>query len=280
MVSEKQIASTGKNLDEIVEKVKKETNNKKIKNKRNDLKKTKKNNTKKETKTNKAESKTNNKVEIKIENKVNISKKKISNNKLSSSDKKKIVLLGLVAIMLILVFAMLVIFPFGFYKYSFPVNGIYFLSNEHTPTSFVQEFRNADTIYISPLMVENKVQPLMVNSLNLWQVVSIMNGKQAIQLIRVADDSGNIQHCYTNNGDPTQNELVEVSKCLEVLNDNEKTRVLIEEGRERVMIEKNKVTVFSSIGVMSQVNFIVISEIFPNAQEALDIINQKIYGIN
>ena len=52
-----------------------------------------------------------------------------------------------------------------------------------------------------------------------------------------------------------------------------------EEGSARALIEKNKLSVFAREEIASQVNFIVMLEIFPNAREALDIVNEKIYGL-
>ena len=182
---------------------------------------------------------------------------------------------------ILVVIAIITLFNMFFvpaYAYNFEVNGINYSSNYFTPSEFKEIIKNQDLVYVSPVFEENNAEPIMANAMNLWQVVLIVNHIEAIQLIRSVDSENNLLYCNTNYGDPTKNVILEADECKTILNNN--FSVFIETGNPNVILDQNAIIIYSNSGNMSNVNFSVISEVFPNAKEALDIVNEKIYGIN
>jgi hypothetical protein len=248
--------ASSKNIQDIVSNVKKKSSTKKNQEKKNTTKKT----TKKQ-----------------VKNKLPVKKtpaKQIKNTK------KKINSLQLIAGAVIVVLIIAIIYFSFFYSpytYAFKVNGIPHYSNEYVPTEFFEIVKAQETIYVSPIMEDGKASPIFANVLNLWQIVLISNDINAIQLIRTTDSSGNLKGCYTNFGDVMQSEMISVEECNLIIQ-NEFV-ILPEEGNPSVLMEGNKLYVFANEEIASQINFVVMSEIFPNARDALDIINETIYGL-
>ncbi len=208
--------------------------------------------------------------------------KKISKKRSSVIKKKYLPIIGII-IIVIIAFVLTFSFlsnPCGISKFSFTIQGIPYCSNTYTPTSFFDEFTQNNTYYVSPILEESGADPLIANAMNLWQVVLIGNGKETVQLIRVKVD-GQISYCYTNKGDVQTAEQISLEECNSIINNKENTIVLLEEGREKIVMEKNKLQIYTSNSkVIGQVNFAVIKQFFPNAQTILDTVNEKIYGIN
>ncbi|MBT4870084.1 MAG: hypothetical protein HON47_00730 [Candidatus Diapherotrites archaeon] len=168
----------------------------------------------------------------------------------------------------------------GLSKFNFTIQGIDYCSNTTVPETFFGEFEQNETVYISPILDEVGADQLVVNAMNLWQVVLIGNEIDAIQLIRVKKED-QISYCFTNDGDVKTAERIELAECNNILNDSANAVVFLEEGREKVLMENKKIWIYSSTSkVVGQVNFAIIKQIFPNAQNILDIVNEKIYGIN
>ena len=214
---------------------------------------------------------------------------KMNEKKVSKKQKKNPLLqknvLAIIAIFIVLVIIFVSVFsvvnsPCAFSKYSFSISGIPFCSNTYTPTTFFNEFSQNEMVYVSPILDEAGADQLVVNAMNLWQVILIGNDINATQLIRVrANDQ--IVYCYTNKGDVQTADKISLEACNQILNNNELAIVFLENGREKVVMEKNKIWIYSSRSeVIGQVNFAIIKQIFPNAQSILDIVNEKIYGIN
>ena len=214
---------------------------------------------------------------------------KMNEKKVSKKQKKNPLLqknvLAIIAIFIILVIIFISAFsvinsPCGFSKYSFEIQGIPYCSNTYTPTTFFNEFSQNKMVYVSPILDELGADQFTVNAMNLWQVVLIGNNISATQLIRVRVN-GQISYCYTNVGDVQTAEKITLEECNQILNNKENAVVFLEEGKEKVVMESNKIWIYSSTSkVVGQVNFAIIKQIFPNAQSILDKVNEKIYGIN
>jgi len=217
------------------------------------------------------------KKESNLEEKISTSKN-IEKENLKKTDFK---LIFLVALAIVLLGVVYIYFssPNGGYTYFFNRGGINYYSNILTPNESFTQLKQQSVVYVSPILEENKASPYFTNSLNLWQIVLIGNKINPIQLIRVTENNELI-YCYTNFGNVTDSNQISVQNCKAVLNNNENFVVYIEEGNKGVLLENNKITVSSKETESGQVNFAVIKEIFPNAQEILDIVNQKIYGIS
>jgi hypothetical protein len=86
---------------------------------------------------------------------------------------------------------------------SFERNGVHYYSNDYSPVEFFGAIKDANEIYVSPGLIEGKADQLVVNSMNLWQVVLIAEGRKAIQLVRAYDSEsgqreGRLLYCQTN----------------------------------------------------------------------------------
>ncbi len=258
--------ANGRNIEDIVSKVQSESKGKKAKTKKKTVKKAVKNaKVVKPIKQKKSSPK-----KIKKDNKTTKTIKK-SNNNLT-------LIVGIIVVILVIGAISFSLF-YTPYDYAFKLNGISYYSNEYTPSEFFEVLKTKEQVFISPIMEDGKASPIFANVLNLWQVVLISNEIDAVQLIRTTDSSGNLMGCYTNNGSVTQSELISVDACNIILNSQDNFVIVPEVGNARVLIEKNKLSVFAREEIASQVNFIVMSEIFPNAREALDRVNEKIYGL-
>jgi hypothetical protein len=191
------------------------------------------------------------------------------------NDKKAFFLIGFAVILLLILFYSL--FFYNPYKYSFVINDVPYNSNYFTPNGFFNVIKNESEVFVSPALNEKDVSPIVVNAMQLWNVILNFQGTKVIQLVRVFDD-GQLVYCQTNDGNVELNKVLSKQDCEEILNGKEWV-VLINEGKIGVIIEENKVIISSPRDESSVINFIVIKEIFPDAQQAFDIINQKIYGI-
>ncbi len=187
-------------------------------------------------------------------------------------------LITAVIIILALVF---IYFNFFYSPYTYVINrgGVTYYSNVFTPSESFSQLKQSEKVYVSPFLEENNASVFFTNSMNLWQVVLIGNNIMPIQLIRVKTNN-ELVYCYTNYGSVFDSNQISVDECNQILNNNENFVILIEEGNTSVILESNKIIVSSSEGQTSQLNFNILKEIFPNAQNILDMVNQKIYGIN
>jgi hypothetical protein len=185
------------------------------------------------------------------------------------------IILGSIIVLIIII----LLFFNQSYTYQINRSGINYYSNEFTPTESFNQLKNQETVYVSPLLEENNASVFFTNAMNLWQIVLIGNDINAIQLIRV-EENNEFVYCYTNEGNVKESKQITVEECNQILNNEDNFKVLIEEGSSRVILENNKISVFSSEENSGITNFSVIREAFVNAQNILDIVNQKIYGIN
>ncbi|HNV01227.1 MAG TPA: hypothetical protein PKK60_02250 [archaeon] len=235
--------------------------------------KQKENSTKKETKSQDSEKdiKVKEKVDLKkTEHKKHVSKKEFL-------QKNKLLLFGVIFILVVFI---LFFFFMNTYKYSFVLGGVKFVSNEYTPTEFFNDFKTKQTVYVSPVMIDTKADPIVVNVLNLWQIVLIGNSINAIQLIRATNENGNILYCYTNDGNVLMNKQITLNECNEIINDSKNTIILIETGNEsKAVLSKNKLVVYSQVNSINATNFSIMKQIFPNTEELIRIVNESVYGL-
>jgi len=219
------------------------------------------------------------KVEVIKDNKV-VKKKKEEPNPLLQKNFLIVVALIIIVIIAFVGVSSITNTPCGVSKFGFTIGGISYCSNTYVPEAFFEEFRENELVYVSPILDEIGADQFVVNAMNLWQVILIGNEIDAVQLIRVKAD-GQINYCYTNQGDVKTAKEITLEECNNILNNPENAVVFLEDGREKVLLENKKMWIYSSTNkVIGQVNFAVIKQMFPNAQTILDIVNEKIYGIN
>ncbi|MEK6958806.1 MAG: hypothetical protein AABW59_02045 [archaeon] len=187
-----------------------------------------------------------------------------------------------VAIVVLIAAIIFVISIYGSCRFSFEVEGVKYCSDLYTPTEFFEMFRQEKAIFISPRMTENAADPFLVNAMNLWLVVLNANGINTTQLIRVDNPAGTMAYCYTNLGDFNVSQQMPLEECNKILGDKNNVFVFIDKSssNEAFLSNKRIEIRYASSAEAGKVNFSVIKQAFPNAQRVIDIINEKIYGVN
>ena len=219
--------------------------------------------------------------EVITEKKVVKKTKKKKQNPLKQKNVLIVAALIIILIISLIISTTMLTSPCGFSRFSFSINGLSYCSNQFVPTVFFEEFKELDEVYVAITLVENDYDPLEVNALLLWQVALNSEQKKSIQLVKAIDKQGNLLYCSTNEGDVKIETKLSKEECQILLNDSNKFFVLIENGPEKVILEENKLIIYSSTyKVISQINFEVIKQIFPDAEKNRLIANEKIYGIN
>lgn len=199
--------------------------------------------------------------------------------KAKDSNKTQLII-GTITVIIILAIVYMLFF-YQPYTFAVQANGITYYSNEYTPTTFFLEFNQNERIYISPTMTESGMNNLAANAMNLWLVVLAGNNITPIQLIRVQSEDGQLEYCYTNNGDVKTSEELSKEECQAIIDNPEYAKVILEtNGTNTVYLEKNKATVNAqSFEVISQVNFFVMKKGFPNAEDVVLKVNTGIANI-
>lgn len=219
----------------------------------------------------------------KKEDKKSSNKKTTKNEESSKSSKKnnfkfdKKWLIGIAILIIIIIIFYFLFVP----QYAYQINRgrLNYYSNTQTPSESFNQLKASEIVYVSPILEENNASVFFTNAMNLWQVILIGNGIETVQLIRVTENNEFV-YCYTNEGDVKGNKQITVEECNQILNNKNNFVVLIEEGERKVILENNKIVVYSSEQYSGQVNFAILKEAFNNAQVILDTVNQKIYGIS
>jgi hypothetical protein len=227
-----------------------------------------------------SESKINSNANLKIKIENIIDNKSIINNldKTSENNYKKFILPLLLVVVLIVIGY--VAFFQNNYTFEIESNGIMYYSNDYTPLTFFQDFKQNQTVYVSPIASENGMSNLTVNAMNLWLVVLAGNKINPVQLIRMEND-GELIQCYTNDGNVNVSRELTVDECKAILNNPENAKVLINFGENNeVFLEKNKIIINSEkVEVVSQVNLFVLKKGFSNAEEIIYNVNTGISNI-
>jgi len=201
----------------------------------------------------------------------------------ASKDKRKLIIL--IIVLVIIVAAALLASTFLLnppQKYVFTIDGISYQSNSYAPSEFFNEFKQNTVVYISPKITGGSSQ-FLTNEMQLWTTVLTAKGIKTILLIRV-EAPGEIAFCQTNDGNVMKSEQISFEQCNALLNNSGNAVVAIEKNasENKVLLSKNRIDVFStgndSLG--SYVNFSVIKQMFPDAQEILDAVNIRISGVN
>lgn len=194
----------------------------------------------------------------------------------------KIAAVCIIVLVVLVAIAAMFLLPTNMYKYNFTINGVNYKSNTYTPTEFGDEFKQNTTVYVSPKLIENGADQYVANAMNLWLVILNANNIDTIQLIRTTDAQGNMLGCYTNEGDVRTSKMISTQECNAILDDSSKAFIFIELASEdRVILSKNKLDIMSSKQAnLGPTNFAVMEEMFPNAKEMLDKVNQIIYNVN
>jgi hypothetical protein len=214
-------------------------------------------------------------------NNLNIDSKPISNEsvdlKKSSFFKDNFKLIFVVLIALIVgVFIIAPLFS-NPYKFVFEVNGVNYKSNEYVPSEFFKRLADSETIVVSPKILGEVTSQPVVNTVNGWLVAGIGNGKNMIQLFRIVDNQGNLTSCYSNDGNVLSSRVLSSSDCLDYMN-KPYDFVFIEIGNNEVILEGNKMTIFSKVENLESLNYNIVSQIFPNLNDLYARSNQIIYG--
>ncbi|MDD3159495.1 MAG: hypothetical protein PHQ98_00830 [Candidatus ainarchaeum sp.] len=193
----------------------------------------------------------------------------------------KFTLITILVIIIALFVAIVYIYPIfaNPYRFTFALDGVTYKSNEYVPAEFFQIVKNSENIVVSPMILGTEVNQPIVNTINLWLVAGVGNGKNMIQLLRIVDEKSNLVSCYTNDGNYTSVRQLNVTECNQMLSNENYTFILIESGKNEVILEKNKMRILSLQDNLQELNYSIINTIFPNAKELYDYANQSIYSV-
>ncbi|MGI6589991.1 MAG: hypothetical protein ACOX1V_05025 [Candidatus Iainarchaeum sp.] len=197
-------------------------------------------------------------------------------------ENKTLLIFASVMLFLVILFLIYSIFLSNPFKYSFNINGVDFVSNEFTPSSFFKEFRKNESFLVSVDVVDNSSNAWVVNSMNLWLVALNADKKETLLVVRNVDSKGILSDCLTNDANVLNSRVISKSECEGLLNDINKARIIISlSNKNFVLFEKNKLSVFASgVNTISGVNYVVIKEMYSNFDDVLTLINQKIGSVN
>ncbi|MCX6804061.1 MAG: hypothetical protein NTY48_05860 [Candidatus Diapherotrites archaeon] len=191
-------------------------------------------------------------------------------------------ILAVVVLVLIVILVVFALFFMPKYKYSFNNGGVEFVSNEFTPSEFFPKFRSNDSFVVSIDLKFGESNSWTVNAMNLWVVALNADKKNVHFLVRSFDAQGKIVSCMTNDANILSSRELSTSECGALLNDSNKGLVIIRLASEdSAVLSKNKLEIFASgTKTISMVNYIVIKEIYPDFDQLLAIINERINSVN
>lgn len=151
-------------------------------------------------------------------------------------------------------------------------------SGENNPYSLFASFPENSVFLISPQMNEktDAVDHAMFNGMALFLQVIEGNGKKAVQVIRVYDESNSLSYCLTNFGDVNKSERLEADACLDYLSPQNGALVLIEFpdselSQPSLEISEGRLVVRpSSNDDIGKTSFLALRILFKNSQEIIE----------
>lgn len=177
-------------------------------------------------------------------------------------------------------YVMLNIGPLSTYKYSVEKKGVEFVSNDAPPADMLEEIKASGAFIVSPAFVEQGPEnSYMTGSLTLFNTVLTAKQKRITVVARITGEKGAIVGCQSNLGDVKQNTDLSVAACMAAIGDSSSARVFIELPgeklqRPRVVLEKGVIRVYpSSFEGVSDVSFIVLENMYPDAKSIVDRVN-------
>lgn len=202
-------------------------------------------------------------------------------------DKKFLFSLAAVLIVLAAALSIIAFFPITA-QYGLVVEGVLIDSGGKDPYAIFSGISSKNVFLISPQMnkTAKAVDHLMFNGTALFVEVIEGNKRNAVQVIRVFNESGEFEYCLTNYGDVNRSEELGREECLEYLTLENSAVVLIEppnNGLPRPVIELSEGKLIikpKTNGDIGSTCFLALRIMFKNSQEVIDKANVILGRLN
>ena len=197
-------------------------------------------------------------------------------------------LLPIAAVLIVLAIALSIIFFVPSVQSGLMVEGVLIDSGGKDPYALFSGISSKNIFLISPQMNERAtaVDHLMFNGTALFVEVIEGNKRNAVQVIRVFNESGEFEHCLTNYGDVNRSEELGREECLEYLAPRDSAVVLIEPPNNdlpRPVIELGEGKLIikpKTNGDIGSTCFLALRIMFKNSQEVIDKANVILGRLN
>jgi len=192
------------------------------------------------------------------------------------------VFLALGILVLVLIASYFLFFSQPSYRFSFPISGVRFVSDEYTPSEFFKEMKDQNKFVVSVDLEEGKSSAWIVNALNLWLIALNADQKETIMLVKTVDLQGNIKSCLTNDSNVLINRELSIQECNELISDSNSFLVEINLTKEdKVLMSKNKLQLYASgTKTISSVNYIAIKQMYSDFDDLLARVNARIDSVS
>jgi len=210
-----------------------------------------------------------------------VAKKPTKKESFFQKNKKLVLLAGGVLVILVLLYVFLVFLP-NWYRFSYKLNSLDYYSNEYTPSEFFSLIKEGSSFVVSVDLIDGNADPWNVNSLNLWLIALNADGKKAVSLVKTVDAFGNISSCITNDANVLSSRELNKEECTLLLDDSSSIKINIHKGpQNKVIFFTNSAEVYAQRGQSEAlVNYSFIKQVYPNFDDTLAIINERINSVN
>ena len=192
----------------------------------------------------------------------------------------------IVAILIVLLSAFIITnIEWEEYKYSVTRNGVEFVSNIDEPAVLLQELRETDSFLVSPEFVKQGPEnAYMVSPLIIFSTVLSAKQKNLLTVGRVFED-GELLECQSNLGEVLTNKEISKEECEQLLNDEIYAKIFVAMpdsslSNPKVILEKGVMHIYpTSFDDVSDVSFIAIEAMYPDAEAIIDSVNEIVSRI-
>jgi len=225
-------------------------------------------------------------VEAAVEQPV-VMNQKVEGNKATPSNQAKgkksfvlnntvLILAAGVVVLLVLAWIFFVFLP-NTYRFSFPVNGLTYYSNDYTPSEFFGLVRDSNSVIISVELVDNELDVWAVNAWQLWIVALVFDKKEVLQVVKSVDSFGNLQYCSMNDSNVLQERKLSAVECSAFLADSNYLSINIRRSSEnKVILGRTSADIFAQKGEsMTWVNYSMMKNVYSNFDQILAIFHEK-----
>lgn len=168
------------------------------------------------------------------------------------------------------------------------VEGVLIDSGSNDPYALFSGISSRNVFLISPQMNARAtaVDHAMFNGTALFVEVIEGNKRNAVQVIRVFNESGEFENCLTNYGDVNRSEEIGREECLEYLSPENGAVVLIEKPNENLpqpVIELGEGKIIIKPKTNDDIGstcFLALRIMFKNSQEVIDKANAILGRLN
>jgi len=168
------------------------------------------------------------------------------------------------------------------------VEGTLIDAGRENPYELFASIASKQVFIVSPEMNERTaaVDHEMFNGTALFLQVLEGNNRKAIQVVRVYDESKNLEYCITNYGDTNRSETLEKGECLDYISGSSGFPVLIQFpdsslAMPKLEVSQEKLVVRpSSQGNIGDASFLALEIMFKNSRDIIEASNLIVKKLN